>query len=221
MLKRMFSSASSARVQFLLVAKDFTDADSLARRLAVRQCHLDRALQSKKDGTVLLGGATLNQAGNMDGSMLVLDFPSAAVADAYVKTDPYIVGKVWQSYTLTPFKMVAVAETAPDASKPQFLCIAKDHKDGFGKRMAALEAHRAHFSKGFESGRVVAGGPTLSSAKDSNSGNGSMFVFSAASKAEVEQHVQADPFATENVWESYDIVSFKLAPLAVAAPSKL
>ncbi|KAJ3028583.1 UNVERIFIED_CONTAM: hypothetical protein HDU68_001382 [Siphonaria sp. JEL0065] len=220
MLKRLFSTTPKGKSQFLLLAKDFRDSDALARRMTVRQSHLDRAVQSKTDGTVLVGGATLGEGEGkpMNGSMLVLDFPSNEVAHAYVKSDPYIVGKVWETYTLSPFKLTAIVQTPPVATQPQFLVIAKDFRDALGKRLSNLDAHRKHLAKAAEKGFVLVGGPTLS-AKDSESPNGSMFVFSAPSQFEVEEHLKADPFTTQNVWESYDIVPFKLAPLPPSAPT--
>ncbi|KAJ3351962.1 hypothetical protein HDU83_008485 [Entophlyctis luteolus] len=96
-------------MQFLLVARDFTDAGALARRLAVRQAHLDRAALAKKEGVVLFGGATLDAddpaVAKMSGSVLLYEFPSRAMAEQYIQQDPYIIGKVWESYTLTPFRM--------------------------------------------------------------------------------------------------------------------
>ncbi|KAJ3296450.1 hypothetical protein HDU79_006681 [Rhizoclosmatium sp. JEL0117] len=108
-ITRAFSSTPRISQQFLLIAKDYSDAGALERRFKVRQNHLDRARQSKLDGNVLVGGATLSSTdeavAKMNGSMLVLEFPTLADAEAYVKADPYVTGKVWESWTLTPFKM--------------------------------------------------------------------------------------------------------------------
>ncbi|KAI8615753.1 hypothetical protein BC830DRAFT_1121085 [Chytriomyces sp. MP71] len=103
---RGFCTTPAARAQFLLVAKDFVDAEAPARRLAVRQRHLDRASAAKLDGHVLVGGATLAaDEKTMNGSMLVLEFASFDHAKEWVEADVYVTGRVWQSYSLQPFRM--------------------------------------------------------------------------------------------------------------------
>ncbi|ORY48681.1 hypothetical protein BCR33DRAFT_714412 [Rhizoclosmatium globosum] len=86
-----------------LAPKTLTRAFSSTPRIS------QQARQSKLDGNVLVGGATLSSTdeavAKMNGSMLVLEFPTLADAEAYVKADPYVTGKVWESWTLTPFKM--------------------------------------------------------------------------------------------------------------------
>ncbi|KAJ3227394.1 hypothetical protein HDU81_006739 [Chytriomyces hyalinus] len=102
---RLFSTTCRTRQQFVLIAKDYTDAEALARRNAVRISHLDRAGAAKKTGRVLMGGATLDSNGNMNGSVLVLDFDSIEDARKWVADDVYVTGKVWETVDLQPFRM--------------------------------------------------------------------------------------------------------------------
>jgi uncharacterized protein YciI len=97
-------------MQYVVYAYDYTDADALDRRMAVRPAHLDYVRQLKADGRFLLGGALLNDAGEMIGSMLVLDMESEAQLAKYLQTDPYIIEGVWDKNKLTvkPFRPAVV-----------------------------------------------------------------------------------------------------------------
>ncbi|KAJ3028029.1 UNVERIFIED_CONTAM: hypothetical protein HDU68_002612 [Siphonaria sp. JEL0065] len=203
MFKHFFSTTPRRKSQFLLLANDYRDSEALARRLTVRQSHLDRAGKSKLDGTVLVGGAKLS-GDKMIGSMMVLDFPSKEVADACIQSDPYVVGKVWETYTISPFKLTAIAQTPPVATQAIFGC-----RKGLTWEPIVE----------FGSSSRTFGGLTLSS-KDSNSPNGSMFVLSALSQSEVEEHVKSDPFTTQNVWESWDI-ALQVGPTSCDPCSKV
>lgn len=46
--------------QFVVIARDFDDAEALERRLAVREKHLNRILPKVDEGRVLLGGGILD-----------------------------------------------------------------------------------------------------------------------------------------------------------------
>ncbi|KAJ3070762.1 hypothetical protein HDU98_006220 [Podochytrium sp. JEL0797] len=125
--RRLFSSTPVKRQQFLLLAHDFTDSGALERRMHVRNDHMYRAQVHKREGSVVLGGAMLAAPGDdaaMVGSMLVLDFPTRAEAEAFVLGDPYITGKVWEKWTLTPFKMAPLADKKDPSPQEAF-----DHDD--------------------------------------------------------------------------------------------
>eukprot|EP01116_Phalansterium_solitarium_P011423 TRINITY_DN27098_c0_g1_i1.p1 TRINITY_DN27098_c0_g1~~TRINITY_DN27098_c0_g1_i1.p1 ORF type:complete len:136 (-),score=28.13 TRINITY_DN27098_c0_g1_i1:132-539(-) len=90
--------------QWLLTAKDYTDADTLKRRMAVRETHLARARTAKANGSLVLGGAVLDeQGGKMVGSMMVFKMNRADL-DKFLKDEVYITGKVWESYEIKPFR---------------------------------------------------------------------------------------------------------------------
>ncbi len=82
-------------MQFIVIARDGTDADALSRRMAVREAHTARIAEAKAAGNMLFGVAMLNDAGNMCGSVLVCDFASRAALDAWLAEEPYVTGKVW------------------------------------------------------------------------------------------------------------------------------
>ena len=59
-------------MRYAVIARDGTDPEAKARRLAVRPAHLERVAPFVKRGRVLIGGAILDQAG----SILLTDFAS-------------------------------------------------------------------------------------------------------------------------------------------------
>ena len=91
-------------MQFLITAYDGTDAEAPARRQAVRDAHLAGARELTEKGHFLIGGAILDDAGNMIGSAVVCEFSSRAELDAWLERDPYVTGKVWQKIEVVPFR---------------------------------------------------------------------------------------------------------------------
>ena len=64
-------------MRYAVIARDGTDPEARARRLAVRPAHLERVAPFVERGRVLIGGAILDGAGDMVGSVLLTDFASA------------------------------------------------------------------------------------------------------------------------------------------------
>ncbi len=95
-------------MQYVVHAYDYTDADALDRRMAVRPAHLDYVRQLKADGRFVFGGALLDADGRMIGSMLLLELNTETALDDYLKTDPYIVQGVWDKIDVKPFRQAAV-----------------------------------------------------------------------------------------------------------------
>ena len=92
-------------MQFLLIGHDGDDADALDRRLAARQAHIALGDQMVAEGRMLYGGAILDDADKMIGSVLVLDFPSREELDAWLKIEPYMLGDVWRRVEVQPFRV--------------------------------------------------------------------------------------------------------------------
>jgi hypothetical protein len=95
-------------MKYVIHAYDHTDADALDRRMAVRPNHLDYVRQLKAKGQFILGGALLDPAGTMIGSMLLLELENGAQLDDYLQTDPYIVQGVWDKIDVKPFRQADV-----------------------------------------------------------------------------------------------------------------
>jgi len=94
--------------QFLILASDYTDAYALERRLSVRPEHLSRMGVEKADGNLVIGGAKLDDNGNMVGSMLVINADSIAAARQWAQVDPYVTGKVWEKVEVLLFKVAEI-----------------------------------------------------------------------------------------------------------------
>lgn len=91
-------------MQFLVVAHDGTDAEARQRRLAVREAHLDGARRMAENGSMVCGGALLDDDGDMIGSACVVEFADRAALDAWLESDPYVTGDVWRRIEVTPFR---------------------------------------------------------------------------------------------------------------------
>ncbi len=84
-------------MQFLVIGKDGKDKKAMERRLAIREAHLKLGDEIEASGDRWYGCVMLDDNGKMIGSMAVLDFPSEKELDEYLKIEPYITGKVWQT----------------------------------------------------------------------------------------------------------------------------
>ena len=93
-------------MKFLLIAFDGKDDGAPQRRADVRPSHLEAIMKRQEAGEIEVGGAMLDEAGNMVGSMCLFEFPDRAAFDAYLETEPYVTGRVWQDITVLPFSRV-------------------------------------------------------------------------------------------------------------------
>lgn len=100
-------------MQFVVIAHDGNDPDAVARRQAVRPTHLGGIQPLVDAGNILMGGAMLDDDGNMRGSVLLVDFPSRTELDAWIDHDPYVTDGIWQQIEIVPFR-VAVGSWMPE-----------------------------------------------------------------------------------------------------------
>jgi uncharacterized protein YciI len=92
-------------MQFLVIAHDGTDAGAPARRLAARPAHLAGIAPMVERGEIISGGALLDEAGGMTGSVCLCEFPDRAALDAWLSRDPYVTGNVWQKIEVRPVRL--------------------------------------------------------------------------------------------------------------------
>lgn len=102
-------------MRYLIVAYDGTDPEAPARRQRHRPAHLENATRLQHEGHLLIGGALLDDDGNMIGTAAVADFDTREELDAWLASDPYAVGGVWQDVTVVPYR---VAEHYTHLFKP-------------------------------------------------------------------------------------------------------
>lgn len=91
---------SPTRTHTVIVAMDGTDPGAPARRAAARDAHLARVAPMAADGTLAMGGAILDEARTMRGSIAVTRHATDTAARAWMAEDPYVAGGVWQDIAL-------------------------------------------------------------------------------------------------------------------------
>lgn len=94
--------------QYLITATDGNDEGAFERRMSVRPLHFEKAKELKASGNFIVGGAILDEAGNMKGSMMVVQFASEAALKAWMEEEPYILGKVWEHIDVKPFRVADI-----------------------------------------------------------------------------------------------------------------
>ena len=88
---------------FIIHCTDKPGSDNL--RATNRPAHVD-FLKRHRD-SIFVAGPTLTQDGEgMNGSLLIVDFPGRAGADAFAAADPYASAGLFESVVIKPWKMV-------------------------------------------------------------------------------------------------------------------
>lgn len=94
--------------QFLVIARDYTDEKALERRMAAREEHLAKAKIMKQEGSIINGGAILNENGQMCGSAVIMEFENRAALDQWLSQEPYMVQKVWEHVSIEDYRLAAL-----------------------------------------------------------------------------------------------------------------
>ena len=92
-------------MQWLIIARDGSDEQTLEPRLAARPPHLGNATRLQARGHLPVGGALVDDDGRMIGSACVAQFATRAELDQWLRTDPYATGKVWQNIQIMPCRV--------------------------------------------------------------------------------------------------------------------
>ncbi len=95
-------------LQFAIIARDGIDENAQDRRLNVRPLHLDGAKKLKENNQLVLGGALLDESGNMRGSIMIVQFETEEEFKAYLENEPYVKDGVWKDIEVKPFKVANV-----------------------------------------------------------------------------------------------------------------
>ena len=93
-------------MRFVVYAHDYPDA--LDSRLAVRERHLEGVRRMKSEGSFVLGGALLDDAGGMVGSMMLMEFPDETAVRAWLADEIYMTARVWKTVDVRPFRQALV-----------------------------------------------------------------------------------------------------------------
>ncbi|WP_136686086.1 YciI family protein [Falsirhodobacter xinxiangensis] len=91
-------------MDFALICRD--GAGKLEQRLAARAEHMAGLKTAKADGTIIDGGAMLDDAGNMVGSIVLCRFPDRAALDEYLTREPYARESIWGDVEIIEMRFV-------------------------------------------------------------------------------------------------------------------
>ena len=96
----------------------------------------------------------------------------------------------------------------------QFMLIAYDDTDegALGRRLAVREAHLRSAKEMFVQGKMVYGAGILD---DAGSMIGSMIIYDASSRSELEQWLSKDPYVTGKVWKTMTIHRAQVPPFCI------
>ncbi len=86
--------------EFIVIAYDAKDDGAYERRMTTRQAHVSSISKMRAEGKILFGIAITDDNDKMIGSVVVTRFPSRTDFDAWLASEPYVVGKVWDKITV-------------------------------------------------------------------------------------------------------------------------
>jgi len=94
--------------QYLIIANDGKDDEALDRRKEVRPLHLAGAKKLKEKNNFVIGGAMLDDDGNMRGSIMIVQFETQDDFQSWYDNEPYITQGVWRTIEVKPFRVADV-----------------------------------------------------------------------------------------------------------------
>ena len=91
-------------MQFIIMGTDGTDSDALQRRMNAREAHLKNT-EDHMD-FMLMAAAMLNEdTDTMNGSVMIVDFPTREALDEWLANEPYVQQNVWKEVQVIPCKV--------------------------------------------------------------------------------------------------------------------
>jgi len=78
--------------------------NGLERRMSVREAHM-AYVRAQPPGFIKLAGPFLDEAGDMCGSMFIFEAEGREAIDAYLAKDPYLLGGVFDSVDVRPWRV--------------------------------------------------------------------------------------------------------------------
>ncbi|KAE8256303.1 hypothetical protein A4X13_0g2730 [Tilletia indica] len=116
------SPAARPLNRYIVIAEDFSDKGALARRIEVRERHLEHARRGKLAGRIELGGALLRRdfteidvnepaLYSMGGSIMIVRGESLEDVRQRVSQDEYILNGVWDISKLRIYPLVQAMES--------------------------------------------------------------------------------------------------------------
>lgn len=94
--------------QYVIIAQDGKDEEALERRKNIRPVHLAGAKKLKENNNFVIGGAMLDDEGNMRGSVMIVQFETEGEFKNWYDNEPYITSGVWKIIEVKPFRAAEV-----------------------------------------------------------------------------------------------------------------
>jgi uncharacterized protein len=91
----------------------------------------------------------------------------------------------------------------------QFLAIARDYADALDRRMAVREEHITRGNDMRDRGELLFAVAILD--EDSKM-IGSLYVLDVASRQQVDEWLESEPYVTANVWEKIEVLPCRVGP---------
>lgn len=89
----------------LYILSCFDKPGGLERRMAAREDHLTWVRDPARAAMVKLAGPFLDDAGQMIGSMFILEAPDRAAVEAFTQADPYTAAGLFASVEIRPWRV--------------------------------------------------------------------------------------------------------------------
>lgn len=94
--------------QYVIIARDGSDEKALERRMTARPSHFETARRLKAEEHFIIGGALLDEQGQMNGSVMIVSFDDEAQLQEWLRNEPYINGHVWEQVEIKPFRVADI-----------------------------------------------------------------------------------------------------------------
>ena len=108
--------------QYLIIANDGKDDGALDRREEVRPLHLAGAKKLKEKNNFVIGGAMLDDDGNMRGSIMIVQFETQDDFQRWYDNEPYITQGVWKTIEVKPFRVAMCNPKIKRDDPANYLC---------------------------------------------------------------------------------------------------
>ncbi len=92
-------------MQFMITAYDGNDEEAMNRRMAVREDHIAGIRLLIEGSNFIAGGAILDEADQMIGSTLYVEFTDKEAMNEWLVNDPYVTGGVWKDISVQPIRL--------------------------------------------------------------------------------------------------------------------
>jgi uncharacterized protein YciI len=205
---------------YAIIAWDGDDAGAVDRRMAVRDRHVENLHGWAADGRLAFGAPLYTPDWKPAGSLMLLQVPDRAGLDAYLASEPFAAGDVWNGVEIHPFRIAPLPYRPlpqPGAPTPtqrtHTVIIARDGTDegAEARRRAVREAHMKRVSPMAADGILAVGGAIL----DRPNGRmiGSIAVTAHADDAAARAWMGEDPYVTGDVWREVALHGTRFAPL--------